>query len=492
MAETAYRRFASGSGNAGPTAGEGLADEASARARTAREKAAKPRPSRERAARTCVRTLPVVPVRARGLTIEGADGRRYLDCVSGAGALALGHHHPVVLEAIRKVLDSGVPLQVMNLTTPVEDAFVTELLRTLPPGLADHARVRFCGPAVTDPLVTAVGLVRAATGRSRVVTFTHQVDGPVPEAWTGPGDACGTRSTRLPYPGDELDFRDPGDAHRAGAVAGQRGDERAADGAESALGDRRPGRKLPAGVILEPVRSVDGVFPASDTWMRRMRRITAERSVPLIADETATGVGRTGAFWAVEHSGVLPDVLILSEAVGGSLPLAAVVHHTDLYAGEPGSGTFRGNQLALAAGAATLAHVREHRLAEHAAALGARILTRLRGLAEVFPFVGDVRGRGLMIGIELVAPDGAPDTPADGVRPGPAAELAASVQRECLRRGLIVDVTGPAANVVRLLPPLIVTEEQTTAVLERLADAVEAVDRGLGGHAPPGGVRAPR
>ncbi|MGC9378980.1 aminotransferase class III-fold pyridoxal phosphate-dependent enzyme [Streptomyces sp. MH13] len=460
-----------------------MADEVSARARTAREKAAKRRPSREQAARTCVRTLPVVPVRARGLTIEGADGRRYLDCVSGAGALALGHHHPVVLEAIRKVLDSGAPLQVMNLTTPVEDAFVTELLRTLPPGLADHARVRFCGPAVTDPLVTAVGLVRAATGRSRVVTFTPQVNGPVPEACTGPGDVCGAPVTRLPYPGD---------AHRPGAVSGRSGDELAADGTESALGDRRPGRNLPAGVILEPVRSEDGVFPASDTWMRRMRRITAERSVPLIADETATGVGRTGAFWAVEHSGVLPDVLILSGAAGGGLPLAAVVHHADLHAGEPGSGTFRGNQLALAAGAATLAHVREHRLAERAAALGARILTRLRGLAEVFPFVGDVRGRGLVLGIELVAPDGAPGTPADSVRPGPAAGLAASVQRECLRRGLIVDVTGPAANVVRLLPPLIVTEEQTTAVLERLADAVEAVDRSLGDHAPPCGVRAPR
>ncbi|MGW3861448.1 aminotransferase class III-fold pyridoxal phosphate-dependent enzyme [Streptomyces sp. NPDC005047] len=392
-------------------------------------------PARETAARTYARALPVVPVRARGLTIEDADGRRYLDCSSGAGSLALGHNHPVVLEAIRRVLDSGAPLQVMGLTTPVEDAFVTELLRTLPPGLADHARVRFCGPGGTDPVATAVDLVRTATGRTRVLTLT-------------------------------------GAHYAADAMACC-----PADAGEP-----------PAGVLLEPVRGVDGVLPAPDPWLRDLRRITAEGSVPVIADETETGVGRTGAFWAVEHSGVTPDVLVLSKAIGGSLPLAAVVHRADLdgaHAPGPGAAAFRGNQLALAAGAATLAHVREHRLAAHAAALGDRMLSRLRVLAEEFACVGAVRGRGLMIGMELTAPGGGRETPGrDGCRDA-AGELAAAVQRECLRRGLIVDLTGPARNVVRLLPPLIVTEEQTSAVLERLADAVQTVERGRGDHGPP-------
>ncbi|MDG9726893.1 aminotransferase class III-fold pyridoxal phosphate-dependent enzyme [Streptomyces sp. DH41] len=449
--------------------------------KTAQESAPKRQTAREPSARTYARALPVVPVRARGLTIEGADGRRYLDCVSGAGTLVLGHNHPVVLKAIREVLDSGAPLQVMDLTTPVEDAFVTELLRTLPPGLAHHARVRFCGPAGTDPLATAGRLVRAATGRARVIAFTDAHHRTTAEACAGHSATRDEPLARLPYPQDR---------HCPFGVGGERGAELAAHWAESVLDDRRSGEELPAGVILEPVRSESGVLPVPDAWTRRMRRITAERSVPLIADETETGVGRTGAFWAVEHSGVVPDVLVLSKAIGGSLPLAAVVHRDDLHTGEPGTGTFRGNQLALAAGAATLAHVREHRLAEHAAALGSRILARLRGLAEEFECVGDVRGRGLMIGVELTAPDRTRDAPANGVRPGTAAELAAAVQRECLRRGLIVDVTGPSANVVRLLPPLIVTEEQTTAVLDRLADAVETVDRSRGDHAPPRGVCA--
>jgi diaminobutyrate-2-oxoglutarate transaminase len=257
-----------------------------------------------------------------------------------------------------------------------------------------------------------------------------------------------------------------------------------------------------------------------------MRQITADRSIPLIADEIQTGVGRTGAFWAVEHSGITPDVMVLSKAIGGSLPLAVVVYRDDLDVWEPGThaGTFRGNQLAMAAGTATLAYVRRHRLADHAATLGTRMLTQLRTLADRFPCIGDVRGRGLMIGLEVVEPEreGAyreprgcegphgegqrPERPAEGSDPaqpqaprdgagvsanrstshGPAPRaprpaapgLAAAIRQECLRRGLIVELGGRHASVVRLLPPLTITDEQATAVLDRLADAVEAVARG--------------
>jgi diaminobutyrate-2-oxoglutarate transaminase len=459
--------------------------------------------ARESAARTYARALPIVPVRARGLTIEGADGRRYLDCLSGAGTLALGHNHPVVLEAIRKVLDSGAPLHVLDLATPVKDAFITELFRTLPPGLADRARVQFCGPAGTDAVEAALKLTRAATGRTGVLAFTGAYHGMTAGSLEASGGAFDVRVTRLPYP---QDYRCPF------GVGGERGAELAARWTESVLDDPKSGVRRPAAMILEPVQGEGGVIPAPDTWMRRMRQITAERSVPLIADEVQTGVGRTGAFWAVEHSGVTPDVMVLSKAIGGSLPLAVVVYRDDLDVWEPGAhaGTFRGNQLAMAAGAATLAHVRENRLADRAATLGAHLLHRLRHLAEHFPCMGDVRGRGLMIGIEMVDPEGEPtDGPArvdhgitalgdglggagDGDRradasepfalphgPRPAApDLAAAVQRECLRRGLIVELGGRHASVVRLLPPLTITDEQAAAVLDRLADAMEAVARG--------------
>ncbi|MER6409580.1 diaminobutyrate--2-oxoglutarate transaminase family protein [Streptomyces humidus] len=463
--------------------------------------------ARESAARTCARALPIVPVRARGLTIEGADGRRYLDCLAGAGALALGHNHPVVLEAIRGVLDSGAPLQVLDLATPVKDAFVTELFRTLPPGLAGRARVQFCGPAGTDAVEAALKLVRAATGRTGVLAFTGAYHGMTAGSLEVSGGAGDVRVARLPFP---QDYRCPF------GVGGERGAELAARWTESVLDDPKSGVPRPAGMILEPVQGEGGVIPAPDAWLRRMRQITADRSIPLIADEVQTGVGRTGAFWAVEHSGITPDVMVLSKAVGGSLPLAVVVYRDDLDVWQPGAhaGTFRGNQLAMAAGTATLAFVRENGLADRAAVLGARMLSRLRGLAEEFPCMGDVRGRGLMIGVEMVDPeagcgsvgsqepgrvdgtraaddfhavggvhegDGNPEAGAgDGIdgahRPFPVAPaLALALQRECLRRGLIVGLGGRHAGVVRLLPPLTITDEQAEAVLDRLADATAAV-----------------
>ncbi|WP_256252075.1 diaminobutyrate--2-oxoglutarate transaminase family protein [Streptomyces sp. yr375] len=499
--------------------------------------------ARESAARTYARALPIVPVRARGLTIEGADGRRYLDCLSGAGTLALGHNHPVVLEAIRKVLDSGAPLHVLDLATPVKDAFITELFRTLPPGLADHARVQFCGPAGTDAVEAALKLVRAATGRTGVLAFTGAYHGMTAGSLEASGGAFDVRVARLPYP---QDYRCPF------GVGGERGAELAARWTESVLDDPKSGVRQPAGMILEPVQGEGGVIPAPDAWMRRMRQITADRSIPLIADEVQTGVGRTGAFWAVEHSGVTPDVMVLSKAIGGSLPLAIVVYRDDLDVWEPGAhaGTFRGNQLAMAAGTATLAYVRENGLTARAAALGTRMLAQLRNLAQDFPCLGDVRGRGLMIGVELVDPEGdcrhgasghtgvgrggighaggrhgetdappvaahagddfdaptdragadgdagaatsrtaSPSAPAHG--PFPAAPaLAAALQRECLRRGLIVELGGRHASVVRLLPPLTITDEQAAAVLDRLADALAAVSRAQARgqvSGPPGG-----
>ncbi|WP_416967495.1 aminotransferase class III-fold pyridoxal phosphate-dependent enzyme [Streptomyces sp. 4F14] len=410
--------------------------------------------------RTCA--LPIVPVRARGPIVEGADGRRYLDCLSGGGALALGHNHPVVLEAVRGVLDSGAPLHAPGLATSVQDAFVAELLCTLPPGLAGHARVRFGGPAGTDAVATTL-----APARTAVLAFTdahHTIAAGVPDTRTPPVHRC-------PYgAGDGL------------------GAELAVGWAESVLGGREPGVPRPDCVILEPVQ--DSGVPAPDGWLRRMRRITAERAVPLIADETRTGVGRTGAFWAVGHSGISPDAMVLSRAIGGGLPLAVIVHRDDLDLWGPGghAGTVPGNQLAMAAGAATLAHVRENRLADHAARVGARMLRQLRSLAGEFPWIGDVHGRGLMIGVDMAAGEPGPTVPlpvrsgVDRRAPCPTAD---AVRRACLERGLIVGLGGRDRSVVRLLPPLTITDDQATAILDRFADALAAVTRDPRTHRSP-------
>ncbi|MFI8456439.1 diaminobutyrate--2-oxoglutarate transaminase family protein [Kitasatospora sp. NPDC085464] len=441
---------------------------------------------RESAARTYARSFPIVPVRANGMTVEGADGRRYLDCLSGAGTLALGHNHPVVLEAIRRTLDSGAPLHLLDLATAEKDDFTSALFDSLPAGFASRARVHFCGPAGTDAIEAALKLMQTATGRTGALAFTGGYHGMTAGALALTGNvavkeplpSCG-EVVRLPYP---YGYRCPF------GVGGDAGADLAVTYVERLLDDPSGGVVPPAAMVLEAVQGEGGVVPAPDGWLRAMRRITAERGIPLIVDEVQTGVGRTGAMWAIEHSGIVPDAMVLSKAIGGSLPLAVVVYREDYDGWRPGAhtGTFRGNTLAMAAGAATLRYVAAHGLAERAAVVGDRMAARLRDLAGELPVIGDVRGRGLMIGVELVDPTAEPD--ACGARPADPA-LAVRVREACLTRGLIVELGGRHDAVLRLLPPLTVTDEQVAAVLERLADAIAFVsgsERGAGAGSEPG------
>ncbi|GAA0360498.1 aspartate aminotransferase family protein [Microbispora corallina] len=429
--------------------------------------------ARESAARTYARSFPIVPVRASGMTVEGADGRRYLDCLSGAGTLALGHNHPVVTEAVRRTLDSGAPLHVLDLATPQKDDFTEALFATLAAGFRDRARVHFCGPAGTDAVEAALKLTQTATGRRGLLAFTGgyhgmtagalAVSGNVAVRAPVPGGAA--EVTRLPYP---YAYRCPF------GVGGERGAQIAAAYTERLLDDPAGGVVPSAAMILEVVQGEGGAVPAPDGWLREMRRITAEREIPLIVDEVQTGVGRTGAFWAVEHSGVEPDVIVMSKAIGGSLPLAVIVYRDDYDGWAPGAhtGTFRGDTLAMAAGAATLRFVAREGLAGRAAAVGARMTSRLDGLRTELPVIGDVRGRGLMIGVELVDPQAAPD--GCGARPA-APRLAAAVRAACLDRGLIVELGGRYDATLRLLPPLTITDEEAEVVLDRLSDAIAQV-----------------
>ncbi|SHM98949.1 diaminobutyrate--2-oxoglutarate transaminase family protein [Cryptosporangium aurantiacum] len=426
--------------------------------------------ARESAARTYARHFPIVPVRAEGMTIHGADGRTYLDCLSGAGTLALGHNHPVVVDAIRRTVDAGRPLHTLDLATPEKDEFVDALFATLPTPFADRAKIQFCGPAGTDAVEAAIKLTQTATGRGGVAAFTGAYHGMTLAALTASGGVAARTPlagpsldvTRLPYP---YPYRCPL------GLGGDVGANAAASYVERLLDDPNSGVLPPAALLLEPVQGEGGVIPAPDHWLRRMRTITRRHGVPLVVDEVQAGVGRTGSMWAHEHAGVVPDVLIASKAIGGGLPLAVVVYRDDLDVWAPGAhaGTFRGTTLAMATGAATLRFVRENDLPAHARKIGSRLLAGLRAIGN--PAIGDVRGRGLMLGVELVDADADPDHL--GARPA-ASTLARRVRDECLRRGLLVELGGRHDAVLRLLPPLIITEEQADAVLDRLADALRA------------------
>jgi len=311
---------------------------------------------RESNARTYARKLRIVVAKAQGMMVQDVEGRVYFDCLAGAGALALGHNHPMVVAALRRALDDGLPFQTLDLMTPLKDAFTEALFSTLPPEFATRSRIQFCGPAGTDAVEAAIKLVKTATGKNALLTFTGGYHG-----------------------------------MSQGALA-------------------------------------------------------------------------------------LPDVLVLSKAIGGGLPLAVILYDKDLDKWRPGAhaGTFRGNQLAMATGLATLQVIRAEGLVPNAAAMGDRMAGNLRSLQAEIPLIGHVRHRGLMVGAEIVDPDGVEDVlghpPAHG-------DAARAIQQECLKRGLILDLVGRFGAVARFLPPLIITAEQVDQVCEIFRDACLAVVR---------------
>lgn len=424
-------------------------------------------------ARSYPRRIPLALKRAKGIYVEDVEGRSFIDCLAGAGTLALGHNHPVVIEAIQQVLLDELPLHTLDLTTPVKDQFVQDLFGLLPAELAREAKIQFCGPTGTDAVEAALKLVRTATGRSTVLSFQGGYHGMSQGALSlmgslGPKKPLGALLSNgvqfLPFP---YDYRCPF------GLGGAEGVKVNLHYLENLLTDPEAGVLLPAAVIVEVVQGEGGVIPADLDWLRGLRRITEQAGVALIVDEIQSGFGRTGKMFAFEHAGIVPDVVVLSKAIGGSLPLAVVVYREWLDTWLPGAhaGTFRGNQMAMAAGSAVMRYLKEHNVADHAAAMGERLAEHLHILQRDFPQLGDIRGRGLMLGVELVNPNGTPDVQG---HPPVHRQLAPLVQRECLKRGLILELGGRHGSVVRFLPPLVITAAQIDRVAEIFGRALAA------------------
>ncbi len=428
--------------------------------------------ARESNARSYPRRIPIAIQEAEGVYVKDMDGRTYYDCLAGAGTLALGHNHPVVLEAVREMLDQKRPMHTLDLTTPVKEAFVDELFASLPEEFAKDARIQFCGPTGGDAVEAAIKLVKTATGRRSILSFQGGYHGSTHAAMSLSGTLEQKENVQglipdvhfLPYP---YSYRCPF------GVGGEETHLISSRYVEQLLRDPESGIVPPCGMIFEAVQGEGGSIPAPVEWIREMRRITQEREIPLLIDEVQTGFGRTGKMFAFEHAGILPDVLILSKAIGGSLPLSVVVYRSKFDVWKPAAhiGTFRGNQLAMAAGLATLRYIKANDLPGHAERMGARLRARLEELQSRVAQIGDVRGRGLMLGVEIV--DAGKE--ADRLGHSPAnPQLASRIQQECMRLGLILEVGGRHSAVMRFLPPLIVTETDIDEIARIFGEAVYA------------------
>lgn len=429
----------------------------------------------ESSARSYPRRFPIAIKSAKGSWLEDVDGNRYLDFLNGAGTLALGHNDDDVNRAMMDLLQSGAPLHTLDLTTPMKDMFVDTLYSILPKGMASRAKVQFCSPSGTDATDAAIKLCKTATGRSTVIAFSGGYHGMGHGAMALTGN-CNAKNhvanvmpgvQFMPYP---YSYRCPM------GLGGEVGTKACINYLERLLKDPESGVTKPAAIILEPIQGEGGVVPAPVEFLQAVRRITKELGIPMICDEIQCGMGRSGKVFAFEHAGIVPDVILISKAIGGAQPLAVVVYDKDLDKWGPGAhaGTFRGNQLAMASGTVIMKRISDPTFLADVTRKGEMMMERIRNLQQEVSIIGDVRGRGLMFGIEFIDPNGPRDLM--GV-PEPSGEIAALVQRRCFENRFIIEKGGRNGSVMRCLCALNISDadiETAMTIFEKVVREVDA------------------
>jgi len=416
--------------------------------------------------RSYPRKLPLAIAQAHGCWVTDVEGTKYLDCLAGAGTLALGHNHPAVIQSIQETLASGLPLHTLDLTTPLKDAFTEALLASLPGGQEAYC-LQFCGPSGADATEAAIKLAKTYTGRSSVISFSGGYHGMTHGSLAMTGNLSAKNAVNGLMPGVQF-MPYPHEYRCPLGLGGEAGVDALTYYFEQFIEDVESGVTKPAAVILEAIQGEGGVVVAPTKWLQKIREVTEKHNIVLILDEVQAGFARSGKMFAFEHAGIEPDVVVMSKAVGGSLPLAVLGIKRKFDAWQPAghTGTFRGNQLAMGTGLASLQVIQEQNLAQNAHDRGEFLQSELKNLAAEFPCIGHVRGRGLMIGIEIVGERQQPNHigayPADG-------QLAAAIQAACFNHKLLLEKGGRNG---RLLCPLIITQEECVEVIARFKKAV--------------------
>tara|TARA_R110001583_G_scaffold9433_8_gene44789 strand:+ start:4837 stop:6249 length:1413 start_codon:yes stop_codon:yes gene_type:complete len=422
--------------------------------------------------RSYPRRIPIAIKTTRGVIVEDTKGQTYVDCLAGAGALPLGYNHSEINQVMITQLNEGVPYQTLDLTTPSKDAFIKAVMQFLPANFAKTARIQFCGPSGADAVEASIKLAKLYTKRNTMASFHGAYHGMTNGSLALTG-SLSAKNRRTGLMSDVHFFPFPYSYRCSFGLGGEQGAAQSIRYIESVLCDDESGITKPAAIIVEPIQGEGGVIPAPVKWLQELRRITTEHGILLIFDEIQCGIGRSGDNFAFEASGIEPDILVLSKAVGGGMPMSLILYHEkfDCWNAGEHTGTFRGNQLAMASGAKTLEIIKRDNLTENARCRGEQLRNGLSTLQQQFAQIGEVRGRGLMNAIEIINPD---MTNALGQAEA-APELAAKIQRAALELGLIIEKGGRRGAVLRFLPPLIISEVQIDFVIATLKKAFISV-----------------
>jgi 4-aminobutyrate aminotransferase/(S)-3-amino-2-methylpropionate transaminase len=407
---------------------------------------------RERAIPAAVgTTLPVFVADAQGAVVEDVDGNRFIDLGAGIAVVNVGHAHPRVADAVSA--QAARFLHTCFQVTPYDGyVAVCEQLALRTPGT--HPKRSMLVNSGAEAVENAVKVARAATGRPAVIAFDQAFHGRTLLGMSLTAKVNPYKKNFGPYAPEiyrapfSYPFRGTGSLDETLAWI-----EGSVDPAEVAC------------VVVEPIAGEGGFVVPAPGWCAGLAEWCARNGVLFVADEVQTGFGRTGAWFACEYEGVVPDLIATAKGLGGGLPIGGVTGRAEImdkiHAGGLGS-TFGGNPVSCAAALASIAVIEEEELVERAQRLGTRMLDQLRTMQGASTGVGDVRGRGAMVAIELVDGDGRPD-----------ADRAKAIAGACHRDGVLVLTAGTSGNVVRLLPPLVIGDDLLDEGLEILAGAVK-------------------
>jgi len=410
------------------------------------------------------RSYPLVAKQGRGMVVRDVDGNEFLDFSAGIAVTATGHCHPQVVAAIQK--------QAAELIHMSGTDFYYESMITLAEWLSKIAPMRgphkvYYGNSGTEAVECALKLARYHTKRQNVIAFFGAFHGRTMGALSLTASKPQQKRRFSPLVPGVTHVRYP-DLYRD---AGSESPDKFALACARVIEDKLFRTTLPpeevAAIFVEPVQGEGGYVVAPDVFLQELRRICDRHGILLVADEVQSGVGRTGKWWAFEHAGVEPDILCIAKGIASGMPLGVTISKAEIMDWAPGShaSTFGGNPVCIAAALATLEVIEQEGLLRNSSEVGNHMLKRMADWPTKHPLIGDVRGRGLMLGVEVVKDK--------RTKEYAAAERDRIVQ-EAFERGILFLGCGPST--IRIAPPLIVTKAEADLALEALEEAISVVE----------------
>lgn len=415
------------------------------------------------------KVLPFVPDEGLGATVKDVDGNVYIDFSAGVSVLNYGHSNPYILE--KAVAQIKKLTHTLDFPTVARTELVKRLLEIAPGNLKNNSKVVFGGPSGSDAIEASIKLAKVVTKRLSIIAFQGSYHGQTAGALAATGER---KFKENYYPlGPEVHFAPYPNAYRNpfNTDDPKECEQLCINYLANMIENPDSGILPPAAVIIEPVQGEGGIIVPSDSFLKEVERVVRNNNVLLVVDEIQTGFGRTGKWFASEYSGANPDIVTMAKSLGGiGLPIGGIMYRKDLDVWTPAAhvGTFRGNVVAMAAGAAAIDFAKEHKLLDHVNKLGEKALKFLKDLMKESKHIGDVRGKGLFIGVEFVK---------DKKTKEPWKQICDRIQMECFKRGVIIWRGGAYGNVVRFIPPLVITEELLMKGLEIFSEEVRRTER---------------